>query len=65
MALSLTARPGIDGPIHCINNHTGEEMTIEVLQIRGNQVRISFTASNNITILRDSVYKDRQKGRNK
>ena len=65
MALLLTVRPGIDGPIHMINNDTGEKMTIEVLQIRGNQCKLSFKASNNITILRDSVYKDQQKGRNK
>jgi sRNA-binding carbon storage regulator CsrA len=56
MSLLLTARPNKDGPIHIINEDTGEEGTIEVVGVSGQQVRIAFNFDQNITVLRDIPY---------
>ncbi len=55
MALILTTRP-IDGPIHLIDEDTGQETQINVIAVEGQQVRLSFKAEDNISILRDKVY---------
>lgn len=55
MALILSVRPGVDGPIHVLDRNTQEEMEIGVTIEQG-QVKLSFTAAENITILRDKVY---------
>lgn len=57
MALILTTRP-IDGPIHIINEDTGQEMTIDLIGVQGSQARLSFEAGQNITILRDKPYQE-------
>jgi sRNA-binding carbon storage regulator CsrA len=56
MSLLLTARPNKDGPIHIINEDTGDEGTVEVVGVDGQQVRLAFTFDQNITILRDIPY---------
>ncbi len=55
MALILTTRP-IDGPIHLIDEDTGQKTQINVIAVEGQQVRLSFKAEDNISILRDKVY---------
>ena len=68
MALILSARAGIDGPIHIIDGETNEEiLTIEAIKISGNQVSLSFVADDNIIIHRDIVFNRIQdeKGGNK
>ena len=65
MALILSARGGIDGPIHCTDENTGEKiLTVEAISIRGNQVRLSFVANDNISIQRDIVYQRENEGGN-
>ncbi len=60
MALILTSRP-IDGPIWLIDEDTGQETQINVIAVEGQQVRLMFTAEDNITILRDKIYKEQCK----
>ena len=65
MALILSARGGKDGPIHCTDENTGEEiLTVEAILIRGNQVKLAFVASDNISIQRDIVYQREQQENN-
>ena len=57
MALILSARAGIDGPIHVTDEDTGTKLlTVEAIQISGNQVKLAFVADDNISIHRDIVF---------
>ena len=56
MSLLLTGRPNKDGPFHIINEDTGDEGTVEVVRVNGQQVRLAFNFGDNITILRDVLY---------
>jgi len=51
-----------DGPIHLIDETTGEHMEISVLGVKGLQVRLGFSGSSNIKILRDVLYQAEQRG---
>lgn len=54
--LILTRRPGQSVMI-------GDEITITVLAIRGNQLRLGFTAPQNIAVHREEVYQRIQAGK--
>ncbi len=41
--------------------HLGDNITVEVLEIKGNQVRLGFTAPPEIHILRDELLLDPKK----
>lgn len=45
-----------DGPIHFIDKTTGEHIEVQLLGIKQGQVRLGFSASDNIDILRDVLY---------
>jgi len=47
--LILTRRPGESVKI-------GDDITITVLGVRGNQLRLGFTAPQNVTVHREEVY---------
>lgn len=53
--LVLTAKIS-DGPIHFIDKTTGEHIEVQLLGIKQGQVRLGFSASDNIDILRDVLY---------
>ena len=44
------------GPIHLTNKNTNEHIEIQLLSVSKGQIRIGFTASDNIEILRDKLY---------
>jgi carbon storage regulator len=48
--LILTRRPGESVKI-------GDDITVTVLGIRGNQLRLGFTAPHEVTVHREEVYK--------
>ena len=47
--LILTRRPGESVKI-------GDDITVTVLGVRGNQLRLGFTAPQNVTVHREEVY---------
>ena len=47
--LILTRRPGESVKI-------GDDITVTVLAVRGNQLRLGFTAPQNVTVHREEVY---------
>ena len=53
--LVLTAKIS-DGPIHFIDKNTGEHIEVQLLGIKQGQIRLGFSASDNIDILRDVLY---------
>tara|TARA_R110002012_G_scaffold108477_1_gene251172 strand:+ start:59 stop:241 length:183 start_codon:yes stop_codon:yes gene_type:complete len=55
--LILTSRV-FDGPIHFVDNNTGIEHSIDILEVKGGQVKIGFNIPDNITVLRDRVYQE-------
>ena len=62
MALVLTIQKG-DGPLHLIDGSTGEHIEVD-MRIEHNQIKVAVTASDEITILRDVLYKrDQQNDR--
>ena len=63
MALILSATTH-SGPIHLFNEDTGQEILVEVVSVRGQQAKLSFTADKNISIQRDVVYQREQEGGN-
>lgn len=67
MALVLAMKTGrgkhgvttsIDGPIHIINEDTGEEGIIDISSIDRNSIKIAIDLPSNYTILRDKVYQE-------
>jgi len=44
------------GPVHLTDKDTGQKIEIEVLAVKGQSVRVGFTAPDNIEILRDNLY---------
>lgn len=61
--LILTATPH-SGPIHLTNEDTGQKILVEVMGVKGQQAKLSFTADKNISIQRDIVYQREQEGGN-
>ena len=56
MALILTYKIGLDGPIHINNEETGEHMTIDIIELRGRQAKVALTFPDHYSIQRDVVY---------
>jgi len=44
------------GPVHLTDKDTGQKIEVEVLAVKGQSVRVGFTAPDNIEILRDNLY---------
>jgi len=61
MALVLTQRALIDGPIHLTDVETGEHIEITTVQADRGQARLSIKASDNIEIQRDVIYQKIQR----
>ena len=55
MALVLSQRTS-DGPIHFIDQNTGEHIEIQLIDLDYGKARFAITASDNIEILRDKLY---------
>tara|TARA_R110002020_G_scaffold291968_1_gene507361 strand:+ start:1166 stop:1351 length:186 start_codon:yes stop_codon:yes gene_type:complete len=55
--LILTVRV-TDGPIWLINEDTGQEVQVNLLDVKGSQLKLGFTADQNISILRDKIYQE-------
>lgn len=56
MALVLTRRPG--EAIHLMNQNDKSITTMTVLGVKGNQVRMAFTAGDHINIVRNELVKE-------
>lgn len=54
-----------DGSIHLTIEPTGEHIEIKVLGVKNQQVKWGLDAPDNVTILRDKLYQDKENGGNK
>ena len=45
-----------DGPVHLIDDETGIESEVSVLEINRNQVKLGFDCDDTVTVLRHKVY---------
>ena len=55
MALILTQAVK-DGPFHLTVEGSGEYIVIDVIEVQGQQCRISIEAPDNVIILRDKIW---------
>jgi len=54
-----------DGSIHLTIEPTGEHIEIKILGIKDRVVRWGLDAPDNVTILRDKLFQDKENGGNK
>ena len=51
-----------DGAFHIIIEPSGEHIEIDILSIQGQQARVGFTMPDNVTVLRDKIYENQDRG---